>query len=391
MAGAVIDGLMESKFGRRTPPRSATGGTNISAPPRTRRGCSPRRSIAISRARTTPASRAPSRSPTGRSDPHVAGPFVLAERRGDAVWLTLNRLSGSTQSISRCATSCGCSSRCCAMIPPRASPCSAAPASAPSPPAPTSQSSAAPLLHRGPRRARAPRPLGRHGRAGDPLIAAIHGYAYGAGLEMSLYCDLRVASADARFAIPEVTLGYIPSAGGTQTAPRHLNRGEALRMATTGDPITAERAYQLGFVQRIVRAPTWRLLPRSGPTCSPARDPRRACDQARGRARPRRLARRRPRARAAACRCDRGWRVSASRARRGWPIGLVALVVLVVLAIGGVIYGATPPRLRRLPLRCRPDRGLRGRRGSLPAPKSTSTWWSSATTAQPSSCARSTA
>ena len=85
-----------------------------------------------------------------------------------------------------------------------------------------------------------------------PLIAAIHGYAYGAGLEMSLYCDLRVASADARFAIPEVTLGYIPSAGGTQTAPRHLNRGEALRMATTGDPITAERAYQLGFVQRIV-------------------------------------------------------------------------------------------------------------------------------------------
>ena len=59
-------------------------------------------------------------------------------------------------------------------------------------------------------------------------------------------------SEDARFAIPEVTLGYIPSAGGTQTVPRHLNRGEALRMATTGDPISAARAYELGFVQRMV-------------------------------------------------------------------------------------------------------------------------------------------
>ena len=85
-----------------------------------------------------------------------------------------------------------------------------------------------------------------------PLIAAIQGFAYGAGLEMSLYCDLRVAAQDARLAIPEVTLGYMPSAGGTQTVPRHINRGEALRMATTGDPISAARAYELGFVQRVV-------------------------------------------------------------------------------------------------------------------------------------------
>ncbi len=75
-----------------------------------------------------------------------------------------------------------------------------------------------------------------------PLIAAIHGYAYGAGLELSMYCDLRVAAEDARFALPEVTLGYIPSAGGTQTVPRAVGRSDALRLATTGDPIGAAEA-----------------------------------------------------------------------------------------------------------------------------------------------------
>ena len=49
---------------------------------------------------------------------------------------------------------------------------------------------------------------------------------------MSLYCDLRVAADDARFALPEVTLGYIPSAGGTQTLPRHVGRSDALAMVT---------------------------------------------------------------------------------------------------------------------------------------------------------------
>ncbi len=85
-----------------------------------------------------------------------------------------------------------------------------------------------------------------------PLIAAIHGFAYGAGLELSLYCDLRIASEDAQFAIPEVTLGYMPSAGGTQTLPRHIPTSEALRMATSGEPISAREAYDLGFVQRVV-------------------------------------------------------------------------------------------------------------------------------------------
>lgn len=88
-----------------------------------------------------------------------------------------------------------------------------------------------------------------------PLIAAVHGFAYGAGLELSLYCDIRIASDDARFAIPEVTLGYIPSAGGSQTVSRHLPLGEAMRMATAGEPIDARRAYDLGLVHEVVPPP----------------------------------------------------------------------------------------------------------------------------------------
>jgi enoyl-CoA hydratase/carnithine racemase len=85
-----------------------------------------------------------------------------------------------------------------------------------------------------------------------PLIAAIRGFAYGAGLEMSMYCDIRLADETARFALPEVTLAYIPSAGGTQTISRHIPRGDALRMATTGEPIDARRAFELGLVHRVL-------------------------------------------------------------------------------------------------------------------------------------------
>ncbi len=85
-----------------------------------------------------------------------------------------------------------------------------------------------------------------------PLVAAIHGFAYGAGLEMSLYCDIRIAADDARFALPEVTLGYIPSAGGTQTAPRYLRRSDALRLVTSGDALTATEAFEAGLVHAVV-------------------------------------------------------------------------------------------------------------------------------------------
>ena len=85
-----------------------------------------------------------------------------------------------------------------------------------------------------------------------PLIAAIHGYAFGAGCEMSMYCDLRVASEDATFALPEVTLGYIPSAGGTQTVPRVIPRSDALRMVATGSPLDAAEALEAGLVHAVV-------------------------------------------------------------------------------------------------------------------------------------------
>ena len=85
-----------------------------------------------------------------------------------------------------------------------------------------------------------------------PLIAAVHGYALGAGCEMSLLCDLRVAAHDARFGLPEVGLGYIPSAGGTQTLPRTIAPGVAMSMILSGDPVDANEAYRLGLVHCVV-------------------------------------------------------------------------------------------------------------------------------------------
>lgn len=84
------------------------------------------------------------------------------------------------------------------------------------------------------------------------LIAAVHGYALGAGVELPMCCDLRLASPDAVFGLPEVTLGYIPSAGGTQTLPRHVPPGVAMQMVLTGEPIDAAAAYTYGLVNRIV-------------------------------------------------------------------------------------------------------------------------------------------
>jgi enoyl-CoA hydratase/carnithine racemase len=85
-----------------------------------------------------------------------------------------------------------------------------------------------------------------------PLIAAVHGFAYGAGCELALLCDFRIASDDARFALPEVSLGYIPSAGGTQTLTRTIKSGIAREIVYSGRPVDAARALDLGLVQRVV-------------------------------------------------------------------------------------------------------------------------------------------
>jgi enoyl-CoA hydratase/carnithine racemase len=92
-----------------------------------------------------------------------------------------------------------------------------------------------------------------------PLVAAIHGFAYGAGCEMALCCDLRVASDDATFALPEVTLGYIPSAGGTQLLPRTVLPGVAREIILSGEPVDAATAHRIGLVNRVV--PRARLEP----------------------------------------------------------------------------------------------------------------------------------
>ena len=85
-----------------------------------------------------------------------------------------------------------------------------------------------------------------------PLIAAIHGFALGAGIELGLCCDLRIAAEDARIGLPEVTLGYIPSAGGTQLMPRIIRPGVAMGLILSGDAVDAAEAVRIGLVHRVV-------------------------------------------------------------------------------------------------------------------------------------------
>jgi enoyl-CoA hydratase/carnithine racemase len=85
-----------------------------------------------------------------------------------------------------------------------------------------------------------------------PTIAAIRGFAYGGGLELALACDFRVMSADARVGQPEVNLGVLPGAGGTQRLARLIGLAEARRMVLTGEPVDARRALELGLADRVV-------------------------------------------------------------------------------------------------------------------------------------------
>ena len=110
-----------------------------------------------------------------------------------------------------------------------------------------------------PRAARAtPDWIGAFDRLAKPVVAAIHGYCLGGGLEIALACDLRVASADAVFALPETGLGLIPGGGGTQRLPRLVGLGRALELVLTGDRIDAARALEWGLNNRL--APTREAL-----------------------------------------------------------------------------------------------------------------------------------
>lgn len=88
----------------------------------------------------------------------------------------------------------------------------------------------------------------------QPVIAALHGAVLGGGLELALACDVRIADEGARFGLPEVTLGLIPGAGGTQNLPRLIGPSAAKRLLFTGERIDAAYALALGVVDDVVPA-----------------------------------------------------------------------------------------------------------------------------------------
>src|SRR5512134_3437377 len=89
-------------------------------------------------------------------------------------------------------------------------------------------------------------------RSPKPVVAAINGVCMGGGLELALGCNYRIATPDASMGLPEVKIGLLPGAGGTQRLPRAVGAAKGLRMITTGDPIKADDALASGLVERIV-------------------------------------------------------------------------------------------------------------------------------------------
>jgi len=85
-----------------------------------------------------------------------------------------------------------------------------------------------------------------------PVIAAINGYALGGGCEIALACDFRIASTLSKFGLPEINLGIIPGAGGTQRLPKLIGKSRALELIMTGEPIDATTAKQIGLIDKLV-------------------------------------------------------------------------------------------------------------------------------------------
>lgn len=96
--------------------------------------------------------------------------------------------------------------------------------------------------------------LGAIENLGKPTIAAVNGLALGGGMEVSMACDVRIVAANTQMGQPEIKLGLLPGAGGTQRLPRLVGAGIAKEIMFTGDPIGAEEAHRIGLANRVVPA-----------------------------------------------------------------------------------------------------------------------------------------
>jgi len=89
---------------------------------------------------------------------------------------------------------------------------------------------------------------------GKPVVAAINGFALGGGCETAMACTIRIATETAKFGQPEVKLGVLPGAGGTQRLPRLIGKGRALQLILTGEMVSAQEAWRIGLLNEVVPA-----------------------------------------------------------------------------------------------------------------------------------------